>query len=158
MNTESVFLTPPAGREIKSDSFKGKLIKLTDARRVGFMLRDSYLTLRNHSAVTTVKAEVVSEGTFTLQVIAISGNNYIGVEGDKFKANADASHAVQFSAKHTALGLELFYDNQQPAVFDRYYDVTIGPWTNKSQRSQTPVLMWVGSPAEIWGSQPNSPP
>jgi hypothetical protein len=158
MNIESSFLPPPAGREIKSDFFQGKRILLTDARRVGFMLRDGYLTLRNHSAVTTVKAEVVSEGTFTLQATAISGDNYIRVDGDKFKANADASHAAQFGAKHTALGIELFYDNQRPAIFDRYYDVTIGPWTNKSQRSQTPVLMWVRSYAEIWGSQPDSPP
>lgn len=118
------------------------------------MLRDSYLTLRNHSAITTLNAEVVSEGTFTLQATSISENNYIQVDGDKFRANADSSKAAQFSAKHIALGFELFYDNQAPAIFDRYYDVGIGPWTNKLQSSQTPVIMWVGSHTEIWGSYP----
>lgn len=122
------------------------------------MLRDSFLTLRNHSAITTLRAEVINERTFKLQAVAIGGDNYIRVDDDKFRADADASHAAHFSAKLTALGFELFYDGQQPAIFDRFYDVAIGPWTNRSQRSQTPVIMWVGPNSEIWGCQPKKPP
>ncbi|KAK4466748.1 hypothetical protein QBC42DRAFT_258846 [Cladorrhinum samala] len=143
--------------EVKAEFFRDKRIRLTDARRVGVMLRDGFLTLRNHSAMTTVRAEVIDARTFKLRATAIGGNNYIRIDDDKFKADADESKAAHFSAKLTALGFELFYNNEAPAIFDRFYDVAIGPWTNTSQRSQTPILMWVGSVAEIWGSHPKPP-
>jgi len=140
--------------EVKPEFFMGKSVKITDARRVGFMLRDDFLTLRNHSAITTLVAEVVTERTFKLRAVAIGGNNYIRVDNDKFRADSDASNAAHFSARLTELGLELFHNGLRPAILDRYYDVTIGPWTPTSRRSQTPVLIWVGPLTQIWSGQP----
>lgn len=80
--------------EVKAEFFKDKRIRLTDARRVGVMLRDAFLTLRNHSALTTVRAEVVDDRTFKLRVAAIGGNNYVRVDGDKFRADGDESTAA----------------------------------------------------------------
>jgi hypothetical protein len=56
---------------IDSQSYDKKAIYLTDARRTGIMLRDSRLTLRDHSALTRFVVEAVGDNQFILQVPAM---------------------------------------------------------------------------------------
>ena len=95
--------------------------------------------------------DIISDGNLVLQVADIDGdNNYVRV-GDKggFHAEASRKDAQQFQFNETELGVELFLGQSRPAIFDDYYDVSIGEW--KSGRSCVPVLVHrsVGS---IWPS------
>lgn len=132
-------------REMQCAELEDKFIKITDARRVGVMLRDGYLTLRAHSTITSLQIDPVTARTFKLRVPAIGGDrNYIAIENNTwFRANANASTAATFTAKQTELGYELRYNNERPAIHDRYFDVTIGPWSSTGlARSQIPMLLW----------------
>jgi hypothetical protein len=139
---------------LKSSVLVGKPLRLTDARQVGIMLRDDgHLTLRNHSALTTMLAEPVDDTGFKLHVTAYEGNNYVGHDGTVFKADKDGANAVVFHAKQTALGIELYFDDERPAVFDRHFDVGVGPWTPTCKFSQIPILIWWGPLSLMWQPQ-----
>jgi len=141
-------------RIVQCTELEDKFIKITDARRVGVMLREGYLTLREHSAITSLQIVPITQGSFKLKVPAIGGDrNFIAVEGNLwFKANANASTAATFTAKQTELGYELYHQNERPAIHDKQFDVTIGPWSPTGRhRSQVPMLLWPEADlAQIW--------
>ena len=122
-----------ADPNIKSAGLVGHYLRLTDANRGGIVLREKIFTLRSHSAITNL-----------LKVTAYMGNNYVHNEGNVFIADTDSAHAAILHTKRTELGIELCYNNERPALFDRHFDIGIGPWTATSMRSQTPILIWFG--------------
>lgn len=128
--------------------FHKKSIYLTDARRVGVMLRERRLTLRNHSAITRLVVETVSDTDFVLQAPAVGDKPYIKI-GSKGAFVADASHdeAQKFQLEVTDLGIELWLAGQRPAVFDDNNDVSIGKW----ETGLSPIPMIIHDDlAKIW--------
>lgn len=124
-------------------------IYITDARRVGLMLRDKRLTLRGNAALTRFEIERVSSGEFKLRAPEVDGNdNYVQV-GSKnaFYANANKDKAQVFAYKHTDVGYELMIEGERPGVLDDYYDVGVGKW--KSGYSHIPLLIHT-SVGRIW--------
>jgi hypothetical protein len=142
-----------ADPNIKTQGLVGQTLRLTDANRGGIVLRGGYLTLRSHSSITSVLVEAVDQSTFKLRVTAFGGNNYIRATEDVFIADTDSAHAAVFHAKRTELGIELFYNNHRPAIFDRHFDMGIGPWTPTSAKSQIPILIWFGPLTLTWRPQ-----
>lgn len=109
--------------------FDKKSIYLTDARRVGVMLRDGRLTLRNHSALTRFVVESISDQDIVLHAPAAGNKAYVQVSHKgAFFANASREQAQSFQLQVTELGIELYLAGQRPAVFDDFYDVSIGKW------------------------------
>jgi hypothetical protein len=142
-----------ADPNIKSAALVGHYLRLTDANRGGIVLREKIFTLRSHSSITNLLAEAVDQSTFKLKVTAYLGNNYVRNDGNVFIADTDSAHAAIFHAKRTELGIELYYNNERPALFDRHFDIGIGPWTPTSMRSQTPILIWFGPLTLTWRPQ-----
>lgn len=136
---------------VDPQKYDNTTIYLTDARRVGIMLRDSRLTLRDHAALTSFIVEAVDGAEFVLKTPAIEGDNsYVSI-GDKgvFTANASRDNAQKFQFKVTDLGVELYLEDQRPAVFDVHYDVSIGKLENG--RSSIPILIHT-EVSSIWAS------
>jgi hypothetical protein len=140
---------------VDSTKYDKTSIYLTDARRVGIMLRDSRLTLRNHSALTRFIVEAVSTTDFILQAPAVGGDNSYVTIGNKgaFFAQASREKAQKFQFKVTDLGVELYLADQRPAVFDDFYDVSIGKF--ETGRSSIPILIHTDVSA-IWPAPDNS--
>ncbi|KAJ6136958.1 hypothetical protein N7497_012210 [Penicillium chrysogenum] len=108
----------------------GKSVYLTDARRVGIMLRDRRLTLRNHSALTRFIVEAISDTDFFLQSADVGNDGYVRpLDRGAFYARGSHHEAQKFQFKFTDLGMELYLAEQRPAVFDHDHDVSIGKWT-----------------------------
>ena len=126
---------------INSETYDKKSIYLTDARRTGIMLRDSRLTLRDHSALTRFVVEAVSDNQFILQVPAMQNDNCYVFTSNKgaFYAKASRDKAQRFQFEVTELGLELFSEGDRPVVFDDYNDVSIGKF--EKGRSNIPILI-----------------
>jgi len=134
---------------IDADKFHKKSVYLTDARRVGIMLRGRRLTLRNHSALTRFIVEAVSDKDFILEATTFSEKGFVKL-GDKgaFFAQGSREEAQKFQIGVTELGHELQVSDQRPAVFDDFYDVSIGKW--KSGLSSIPILIHLNGLADIW--------
>ncbi|KAH7192762.1 uncharacterized protein B0J16DRAFT_394718 [Fusarium flagelliforme] len=126
---------------INSETYDKKAIYLTDARRTGIMLRDSRLTLRDHSALTRFVVEAVGDNQFILQVPAMQDDNCYVFTANKgaFHAKASRDKAQRFQFQITELGLELFLEGDRPVVFDDYHDVSIGKF--EKGRSNIPILV-----------------
>ncbi|KAI1056453.1 hypothetical protein LB507_002432 [Fusarium sp. FIESC RH6] len=126
---------------INSETYDKKAIYLTDARRTGIMLRDSRLTLRDHSALTHFVVEAVGDNQFILQVPAMQNDNCYVFTANKgaFYAKASRDKAQRFQFEITELGLELFLEGDRPVVFDDYNDVSIGKF--EKGRSNIPILI-----------------
>jgi hypothetical protein len=138
----------------ESGGLDGWTVYLTDARKVGIMLRDRRLTLRNHSAITEFILESTSHSGCVLRAPAMDNNGYVRI-GDRNGLSASASRdkAQHFELKLSDMGLELFIEDRRPAVFDFFYDVSIGKWQNG--RSLIPILVHTFIPS-IWGPDPAS--
>jgi hypothetical protein len=134
---------------IDAEKFDKKSVYLTDARRIGIMLRDRRLTLRNHSALTCFVVEAVSDKDFILQATNVSEKGYVTV-GDKgaFFAQGSREEAQKFQIEVTELGSELYLSGNRPAVFDDFHDVSIGSW--KTDLSFIPILIHSNGLAKIW--------
>lgn len=132
-----------------------RIVYLTDARRVGIMLRDKRLTLRNHAALTRIQLHGAegSSHEYILQAIDLEDkNNYVRVaDKNAFKADEKAEKAQHFRLEDTELGTELkLADGSRPAILDDFYDVGIGQW--KNGYSRVPILVHGQSHlAAIWG-------
>jgi hypothetical protein len=126
---------------INSETYDKKSIYLTDARRTGIMLRDSRLTLRDHSALTRFVVEAVGDNQFILQVPAMQNDNCYVFTANKgaFYAKASRDKAQRFQFEITELGLELYLEGDRPVVFDDYNDVSIGKF--EKGRSDIPILV-----------------
>lgn len=110
---------------VNNKALHGKTVYLTDARKVGIMLRDKRRTLRNHSAVTEFIAEA-DGNDLLLRAATFKENGYVRV-GNKgaFHADASKNDAQRSDIQLTELGEELFIDGQRPSVFDDYFDVSV---------------------------------
>jgi len=146
---------------INSETYDKKSIYLTDARRTGIMLRDSRLTLRDHSALTRFVVEAVGDNQFILQVPAMQDANCYVFTANKgaFHAKASRDKAQRFQFQITELGLEIFLEGDRPVVFDDYHDVSIGKF--EKGRSNIPILVhedistiWL-TPAPVQTTQSN---
>ncbi|CAG7559529.1 unnamed protein product [Fusarium equiseti] len=144
---------------IDPQSYDKKAIYLTDARRTGIMLRDSRLTLRDHSALTRFVVEAVGDNQFILQVPAMQDDNCYVFTANKgaFHAKASRDKAQRFQFQITELGLALFLEGDRPVVFDDYHDVSIGKF--EKGRSNIPILVhedissiWL-TPAQVQTTQ-----
>lgn len=135
---------------VVAEKFDKKSVYLTDARRVGIMLRKGRLTLRDHSALTRFIIEAISDKDFILRATAIGEKPYVKV-GDKgaFFAQASKEEAQLFQIEVTDLGTELYLDKIRPAVFDDFYDVSVGKWS--TGLSSIPLLIHFDNDlAKIW--------
>lgn len=126
---------------INAESFQHKDIYLTDARRVGVMLRDGRLSLRNHSALTRFTVETISQTDAILQTPHVEGDKaFVKVDNKgAFYAKASRDEAQKFQFRLSPLGIELYLAGQRPAVFDHEFDVSVGKW--EVGRSPIPILV-----------------
>ncbi|CAK4032244.1 Hypothetical predicted protein [Lecanosticta acicola] len=124
-----------------ASKLNGTAVYLTDARRVGIMLRDRRLTLREHAAITEFILETVEDDEFVLRATAYKGdNNYIKAAGKgTFKAESSKKDAVRFHMMPTELGNELLVGQGRPGIFDDFYDVSIGE--AREERSSVMILV-----------------
>ncbi|KAF7591421.1 hypothetical protein BBP40_001582 [Aspergillus hancockii] len=137
---------------ITQSDFETKSICLTDARRVGVMLRDRRLTLRNHAAFSTFTVEFVNSTDFVLRSEDFDPreqNVYIRIGGKgTLRTEVSRNQAQTFQMEQTALGLELYMNGQRLSVYDEYFDVSIGQWQNG--RSRIAILVHSADPAGVW--------